>query len=82
MLAYARSSCNNDWCGYIYDYYFEKDVGIEHFADPVGHRNDWEHVGVFVYKGVIKIVAASQHGGWDVRAAQDVRFQGDHPKIV
>lgn len=38
---YSRQRCNNGWCVYLYDYYFEKDVAIENFADP-GHTHDWE----------------------------------------
>src|SRR5687767_6900435 len=37
---YSRQRCNNGWCVYIYEYYFEKDVAVPYFADP-GHRHDW-----------------------------------------
>lgn len=50
--------------------------------DGVGHRNDWEHVAVWVKDGVPKYVAASMHGEYEVKAASDVRWDGNHPKIV
>jgi hypothetical protein len=43
---YSRARCNNSYCVYMHDYYFEKDVAIEYFFDP-GHRHDWEHIVVF-----------------------------------
>lgn len=42
---YARQRCNNGWCAYIYDYYFEKDTA---FFGLGGHRHDWEHIAVWV----------------------------------
>lgn len=38
---YSRQRCNNGWCVYIYDYYFEKDVATPFFLDT-GHTHDWE----------------------------------------
>lgn len=79
---YARQRCNaNGWCIYLYDYYFEKDVAIPDFADP-GHTHDWEHIAVWVWNGAPQYVAASQHGKYEIRAAADVRWDGDHPKMV
>lgn len=37
---YSRQRCNGEWCVYLYDYYFEKDVSIPYSPDP-GHRHDW-----------------------------------------
>ncbi|KAI8626821.1 necrosis inducing protein-domain-containing protein [Xylariaceae sp. FL1651] len=79
---YSRARCNNGWCGYIYDYYFEKDVVFANVPFDVGHRNDWEHIAVWVQNGVPKYVAASMHGGYEIKAASDVRWDGTHPKMV
>lgn len=79
---YVRSRCNNNWCAYVYDYYFEKDVAVQHVSDVGGHRHDWEHIVVFVEGDTAKVVAASAHGDYDTKDADDVRWEGDHPKIV
>lgn len=79
-----RTRCNNGWCAYLYDYYFEKDVAIKHVQDVGGHRHDWEHIAVFVHHGELRVVAASQHGDFETRSADDgVRMDGGtHPKMV
>ncbi|KAI1769102.1 secreted protein [Hypoxylon sp. FL1150] len=79
---YSRARCNNGWCAYMYDYYFEKDVAIPNFPFDPGHRNDWEHIVVFVQDDEAKVVAASQHGDYETKAAADVRWDGTHPKMV
>ena len=79
---YVRRRCNNGWCGIIYAYLFEVDSpgGSSHC---LGHRYDWEHVAVWTYEGEVQYVAASAHGGWQVREKADVLFDGaQHPKIV
>jgi hypothetical protein len=78
---YSRQRCNNGWCVYLYDYYFEKDVAIPYFAD-IGHTHDWEHIAVWVRAGAAEFVAASQHGKYEIRKAADVRWDGTHPKLV
>ncbi|KAK0610349.1 necrosis inducing protein-domain-containing protein [Bombardia bombarda] len=79
---YSRQRCNNGWCIYMYDYYFEKDVAIADFID-VGHTHDWEHISVWVRDGGgAEYVAASQHGGWEIKYYTDVRWDGEHPKMV
>jgi hypothetical protein len=80
---YARQRCNSGWCVYMYGYYFEKDVAVPNFID-VGHTHDWEHVAVWVSSasGRAEYVGASQHGGFEIKRAADVRWDGDHPKIV
>jgi hypothetical protein len=78
---YSRQRCNNGWCIYLYGYYFEKDVAIPNFFDP-GHTHDWEHVAVWVKDNKAEYVAASQHGNYEIRAAANVRWDGEHPKIV
>jgi len=82
---YVRTRCNNNWCAHVYDYYFEKDVAVQHVIDAGGHRHDWEHIVVFVEGGnTARIVAASAHGDYNTKNADDsaVRWDGDHPKIV
>ncbi|CAI4217808.1 unnamed protein product [Parascedosporium putredinis] len=78
---YARQRCNGDWCVYLYDYYFEKDVAIQFFLD-VGHTHDWEHIAVWVRNGKAEYVGASQHGNFEIKAASQVRWDGEHPKLV
>ncbi|KAK3985317.1 necrosis inducing protein-domain-containing protein [Cladorrhinum sp. PSN332] len=80
---YSRQRCNNGWCVYMYGYYFEKDVAIPYFATG-GHRHDWEHITVWVNSTTNKAeyVGASQHGNFEIKAAKDVRWDGEHPKIV
>jgi hypothetical protein len=80
--AYSRQRCNNGWCIYLYDYYFEKDVAVQYVIDAGGHRHDWEHVAVWVQDDIVKYVAASQHGKWAVRSASDVLFDDTHPRMV
>ncbi|TGJ82298.1 hypothetical protein E0Z10_g6480 [Xylaria hypoxylon] len=98
---YSRARCNNNWCAYIYGYYFEKEyalnpllslmpitdskhdsVVLPYLPFDLGHRNDWEHIVVWAQGGVAKYVAASQHGGYEIKAASDVRWDGTHPKMV
>lgn len=78
---YSRRRCNSGWCAYLYDYYFEKDVAVPYFQDP-GHTHDWEHIAVWVRDGRAEFVGASQHGGFEVKKASDVRWDGEHPKMV
>ncbi|TLD21417.1 hypothetical protein PspLS_09270 [Pyricularia sp. CBS 133598] len=87
---YARRRCNRGWCAYMYAYYFPKDVGA--FLGAGGHRHDWEHVIVWTKSDVgagdvygnerVRYVAASAHGGYDVKSVGDVRMDGTHAKIV
>lgn len=79
---YSRQRCNNGWCAYIYDYYFEKDTA---FFGLGGHRHDWEHIAVWVRDGAAQFVSASQHGDYEIKQAADVRWDGagtTHPKMV
>lgn len=73
---YVRTRCENDWCLHMYDYYFEKDVA------EIGHRHDWEHIGVWTHNGNLWRVYASAHGGWSGKEAGKMRMDGTHPKIV
>lgn len=80
---YSRQRCNSGWCVYLYGYYFEKDVPVANFFGG-GHRHDWEHIAVWVSTetGRAEYVGASQHGNYELKPAADVRWDGDHPKIV
>lgn len=80
---YSRQRCNNGWCIYLYGYYFEKDVAIANFIDP-GHTHDWEHIAVWVRQSTnqAEYVGVSQHGEYEIKSASQVRWDGDHPKIV
>ena len=82
---YVRTRCNNGWCAYMYDYYFEKDVGLENIFDVAGHRHDWEHVVVFVEGDELRLVSVSAHGEYEKKAATDdtLYIDGDtHAKVV
>ncbi|KAI1283281.1 secreted protein [Xylaria sp. FL0933] len=80
---YSRARCNNGWCGFIYGYYFEKDQSVDGSCG-VGHKNDWEHIAVWVRDGdeMPSYVGVSQHGDYQVKPASEVRFQDTHPKVV
>ncbi len=82
--AYARQRCNSGWCVYLYDYYFEKDVAVQHVDGPGagGHVHDWEHIAVWVRDDKAEYVATSAHGHYEIRGADQVRWDGTHPKIV
>ncbi|KAG5980305.1 hypothetical protein E4U55_004170 [Claviceps digitariae] len=87
---YVRSRCNNGWCAYMYEHYFEKDVGLEHVSGVAsGHRHEWENIVVVVKngEGFPRLVAASAHDGYITHMPSErhplrTRFQGAHPKIV
>ena len=82
----------------MYDYYFEKDVGLPYlFHTPLtGHRHDWENVVVLVREGEYKpeLVATSERYGYSTRLAGEtldfmpedqqytLQFLDSHPKIV
>ena len=67
----------------MYDYYFEKDVALEHVCGVgAGHRHDWEHIVVFVKDDEVQYVSVSAHGNWDTRAVSDARMDGDRVKVV
>ncbi|GAA3752414.1 NPP1 family protein [Streptomyces tremellae] len=78
---YSREKCNNDWCAVVYASYFEKDQAT---LGPlaIGHTHDWEHVVVWTNDNQVKYVSVSQHAGYQVAPASDIRFDGTHPKVV
>lgn len=75
---YARSKTNNGWTAYLYDSYFEKDQSVS----GSGHRHDIEHVVVWVQDGEAKYVSTSGHGEYGTKPADEVAWEGDHPKVV
>jgi len=79
--SYARSKCNNGWCAYLYDLYFEKDQAVPGI-DPFGHRHDIEHVVVWVNNDEAKHVSVSCHGNYSTVARDRVAWDGTHAKIV
>ncbi|MFF1547078.1 NPP1 family protein [Streptomyces sp. NPDC058291] len=79
--SYSRYKCNNGWCAYMYSLYFEKDQAVAG-SGIGGHRNDWEHVVVWVQNGQVQYVSTSNHGSFTVHAASTVRFEGTHAKAV
>jgi hypothetical protein len=78
---YSRQRCNSGWCVYVYDYYFEKDVSLPFLPDP-GHTHDWEHIAVWVRDGKAEYVGVSQHGEYEIKAASEVRWEGERAKII
>ncbi|KAG6007586.1 hypothetical protein E4U21_005784 [Claviceps maximensis] len=87
---YVRSRCNHGWCAYMYEHYFEKDVGLQHsFGVASGHRHEWENIVVVVKQGekLPSLVAVSRHDSYArfkpaERHGRHVRFQDTHAKIV
>ncbi|KAF5585218.1 NLP4 [Fusarium subglutinans] len=80
---YTRKRCNNGWCAYMYDYYFEVDHSHNCFS---GRRHSWEVVVVFVKYNIIRRVAISAHDGYHPHDGFDHRdkplTQDGHPLIV
>ena len=65
----------------MYASYFEKDQATLGPA-AIGHTHDWEHVMVWINDNQVKYVSVSQHTGYKVAPASEIRFDGTHPKIV
>ncbi|MDX2813912.1 NPP1 family protein [Streptomyces sp. PA03-5A] len=78
---YARYKCNNGWCAIIYGLYFEKDQAIPGISLG-GHRNDWEHVVVWVKDDQAQYVSTSAHGNFNIYGRDQIRWDGTHPKVV
>ncbi|POR38268.1 FG-GAP repeat domain containing protein [Tolypocladium paradoxum] len=76
---YSRRRCNNGWCGYVYDYFFEKDIGD---SLCIGHQYDWEHIVVWTKDGVPRMAAVSAHGRYHARLWEDIPKEGTHVKAV
>lgn len=75
---YVRSRTNNGWTALLWGYYFETDAK----GCGSGHRHDWEHVVVWLEGDTPRYVAASAHGGYDVRSMDEVLQFAGHPAIV
>ncbi|MFD5680590.1 NPP1 family protein [Streptomyces bacillaris] len=80
---YARSKCNNGWCGIVYASYFEKDQAV-HGSGLGGHRHDFEHVISWVNQASNQVdyVSTTQHRTVKTYPRSQVRFDGSHPKVV
>lgn len=78
---YSRAKSNNGWTAIMYASYFEKDQAALGPGSS-GHRHDWEHTIVWVKDGQVQYVTYSAHGNWYTKPRSDVRFSGNHPKIV
>lgn len=81
---YSRSKCDSGWCAYMYAVYFEKDQAVVG-SGLGGHKNDWEHVVVWVPDGGWPAyVSASAHGKYHTYGRNDVPWDdtGTHPKII
>ncbi|MFD4129170.1 NPP1 family protein [Streptomyces globisporus] len=80
---YARSKCNNGWCGIVYASYFEKDQAV-HGSGLGGHRHDFEHVISWVNQASNQVdyVSTTQHSTVKTYPRPQVRFDGSHPKAV
>ncbi|GLZ35127.1 hypothetical protein Lesp02_73140 [Lentzea sp. NBRC 105346] len=79
--SYSRSKCDNGWCAYLYDLYFEKDQAVPGL-DCCGHRHDIEHVIVWVSNDQAQYVSTSAHGNFSTYPRDRVAWEGSHPKIV
>ncbi|WP_405621309.1 NPP1 family protein [Streptomyces sp. NBC_01508] len=78
---YSRTKCDNGWCAIIYGLYFEKDQAVVG-SSLGGHRNDWEHVVVWVRNDQAQYVSTSAHGNFDIHTRDQIRWDGTHPKVV
>lgn len=79
--SYSRSKCNNGWCAYLYDLYFEKDQAVPGW-DCCGHRHDLEHVVVWVQNDQAEYVSTSAHGNYSTYPRAQVGWEGTHPKVI
>ncbi len=79
--SYSRSKCNNGWCAYLYDLYFEKDQAVAGI-DCCGHRHDLEHVVVWVQNDQAQYVSTSAHGNYSTYPRDQVGWEGTHAKVV
>lgn len=81
--SYSRSKCNNGWCAYLYDLYFEKDQAVPGW-DCCGHRHDIEHVVIWVNQGAdqAEYVSVSAHGNYSTYPRAQVGWEGTHAKVI
>jgi hypothetical protein len=81
--SYSRSKCNNGWCAYLYDLYFEKDQAVPGW-DCCGHRHDIEHVVIWVNQAAdqAEYVSVSAHGNYTTYPRSQVGWEGTHAKVI
>lgn len=79
--SYSRAKCNNGWCAYMYDLYFEKDQAVAG-VDCCGHRHDIEHVVVWVQNDEAQYVSVSVHGDYQTSPRSAVAWEGNHAKVI
>jgi len=79
--SYSRSKCNNGWCAYLYDLYFEKDQAIPGW-DCCGHRHDIEHVVIWVQNDQAQYVSVSKHGNYDTYPRSSLAWDGTHAHVI
>jgi hypothetical protein len=79
--SYSRSKCNNGWCAYLYDLYFEKDQAVPGW-DCCGHRHDIEHVVIWVQNDQAQYVSVSAHGNYSTYPRSQVGWEGTHAKVI
>jgi len=83
---YSRRRCNNGWCAYMYQAYFEKDQTLDGCAKgpACGHTHDWEGVIVWEHDGWGQYVSVSRHTGYETKARNDTRWDGTgkHAMVV
>jgi hypothetical protein len=80
---YARSRCNNGYCGRVYSYFWQSDFS---------HAYDWESIIVWTTdqgaSSTVVGVTRGVHGDWETRATSggQLRFvsdsSGEHVKMV
>ena len=80
---YARSRCNNGYCGRVYSYFWQSDFS---------HAFDWESIIVWTTdqgtSSRVVGVTRGDHGDWDTRPTSggQLRFvsdaSGEHVKLV
>jgi necrosis inducing protein (NPP1) len=86
---YSRSRCNGEWCGIVYDVYFQKDQSTEG-AVALGHVHDIEHIVAWVHvttsaPAKLEYVSTSAHGNYQVHETKHLFFDDGakrHAKIV
>ncbi|KAJ3488083.1 hypothetical protein NLG97_g6266 [Lecanicillium saksenae] len=77
---YSRKRCNNGYCAFMYEYYFEKDQSVGG-SFTGGHRHDWENIVVFTKGQSVVRVAPSCHGKY-AHASNSFPLRDKHPLLV
>lgn len=83
-----RTACmednNIEYCAVMYAVYFQKDpVSTVFGVSPWGgHKHDWEYILLWSKDGTITDACASAHGGAECKSAEELDWEGTHPKFV